>query len=286
MPVQTPSLLLKQTSDAEFRAWGKGISDALTAIGIPKTADTGQVDWTAVTKPAAINTAQGYEIRRFDDALQATAPIFFKLEFGSGSATTNPAIWLTIGTATDGAGTLTGLLVARRQLLVVAAAGALTTRICGDTNRVILAGNSDATGATTSFWFGIERTHDAAGADTDEGLLYFSSFNAVTNIRVGAYLFGTGVIGEETTFGALLPSVGAGANGSAVALYPIFVSKGVYFNPFLNVLIAFASNVSTGVQLSFTYYGATRAFLPVENVAIVSGVRGSVAGTCLLMRDE
>jgi hypothetical protein len=93
-------------------------------------------------------------------------------------------------------------------------------------------------------------------------------------------------VSTETLLPALLPSVGTGSTGSAVALYPIFPTKGVYLNPLANVLIAFQANVTPGTAISFTYYGATKAFIPLTNVATPSGVRGSVAGTCYLVRNE
>lgn len=70
------------SNDATWRERHKFISDLLTAGGIPKTADSGQIDLTTATQPGSNNTAAGYEIRRFADTLQATKPIFFKIEYG------------------------------------------------------------------------------------------------------------------------------------------------------------------------------------------------------------
>jgi hypothetical protein len=286
MSVQTPTVLLAQSTDAAFRAWGKAMSDAFTAVGIPKTSDTGQVDWATVTHPTVANTAMGYEIRQFNDTLQATHPVLIKIEWGSAGGATSPAIWITFGTASDGAGNLTGLVMARKQLTM---AGANTTNstmyVCGDANRLLVMVNIDVgVAANMNFGFGIERTHDSAGADTNEGFLFWTLITAA--ITQAAFLFGTGVVNQEVALGALLPSVGSGASGSSVALYPIFCSKGVYLNPFLNVLVAFLTNISPGVALSFTYYGATRQFMPVGNPPVGITVRGNVGGTCWLLRNE
>jgi hypothetical protein len=99
------------TTDAKFRTWGLAMSTAMQAAGFVKTADTGQINWVTVTKPVATNTQAGYEIYRFDDDLQATAPIFFRVGYGSGGTASgnSPATWITIGTATDGAGTISGI---------------------------------------------------------------------------------------------------------------------------------------------------------------------------------
>ena len=93
-------------TDAAFRTWGSAISSALTTIGLTNTSDTGQINWTTVTRPTA-NTMAGYEIWRFNDTLQSTRPIFIKLEYGTGSNVLYPHMVASIGTGSDGAGTLT-----------------------------------------------------------------------------------------------------------------------------------------------------------------------------------
>lgn len=287
MALSTFSTAPQQDTDAHFRVWGKAISDALTAVGAALSGDTGQIDWATVTFPASGNLSKGYEIRVFADALQATVPLVIKIEYGSGSTAASPGLWITVGIATDGAGTLTGATTTRRQLMAgTSAATAYASRVTGATNRVALWAWVDAGSANYSFSFSIERTHDAAGADTSEGFTLLSGYGSVAQLQLVVFLFGSGVVSTETLLPALMPSVGTGANGAAVALYPIFPTKGVYLNPLANVLVAFQANVSPGTQISFTYYSATRAFMPLNNNATPSGVRGSVAGTCYLVRDE
>jgi len=96
---------------AAFRTWGKQFSDALTAVGLAKTSDTGQIDWTTVTGPT-INTYAGYEIRRLSDSIDSTYPIFLKIEYGAGASTSYCAMRISVGHASDGAGNLTGWLAA------------------------------------------------------------------------------------------------------------------------------------------------------------------------------
>lgn len=107
MTTQSWSTVISQATDAAFRVWGDELRTKLAATGLVRTADTGQIDWTTVTR-AAINTDAGYEIWRFDDVQQATAPIFLRLGYGSGSVTSRPRLRLEVGTGTDGAGTITG----------------------------------------------------------------------------------------------------------------------------------------------------------------------------------
>jgi len=111
----TRTIVFSQTTDAEFRTWVAAIIAQLAAIGLTQTADTGQINTGTVTAPVAANTAQGYTVWRFNDSLQSTTPIYFKLEFGSAAATTTPSMWITIGSGSNGSGTITGLIKSRTQ---------------------------------------------------------------------------------------------------------------------------------------------------------------------------
>lgn len=96
------------TNDADFRVWGSEFSAKLALCGLVQTADTGQINWATVTRPA-VNVMAGYEIWRFNDAMQATAPIFLKFQFGTTTSAAGPGIRMEVGTASDGAGTLSGI---------------------------------------------------------------------------------------------------------------------------------------------------------------------------------
>lgn len=112
MTVATPNTVIDHTTDAGFQAWYGELKTLLfTTLGLTQTADTGQIGAAAV-RPGT-NTAAGYVIGRFNDTAQATSPIFFKLEFGTGSSAANPALWITIGTGSNGTGTLTGTVGTR-----------------------------------------------------------------------------------------------------------------------------------------------------------------------------
>lgn len=112
MSTQFYNTVFDHSSDAAFRAWGLAFSTALQAAGtastcLTVTTDTGQINWTTVTRPGT-NTAGGYEIYKFTDTNAGASPLYIKLEYGTGSGTTIPQIWATIGTGSNGSGTLTG----------------------------------------------------------------------------------------------------------------------------------------------------------------------------------
>lgn len=208
------------SSDANFRSWGLDISDSLTTVGIIKTADSGQINWSTVTRPLAINTAMGYEIRKFNDSLQATYPVFIKIEFGSGGGTANPGLWLTIGTGTDGAGTITGTLLARQQISCgnSSTTAGYTWRCSGDTNRFVIWPFMDMglqLSGGCAFMIAIERTHDSTGADTNEGLMIFmyDVGGSLSGVKSGFLRF-VGNSYSYTRINNCLPPSGNGSNGA------------------------------------------------------------------------
>ena len=100
---------IAHVTDVDFRTWGQELNTNLAAAGLVQAADTGQIDWVTVTKPAN-NTDAGSEIWRFNDSLQGAAPIYFKLFFGTGNSANSPRIRLRVGQGSDGVGGLTGRL--------------------------------------------------------------------------------------------------------------------------------------------------------------------------------
>ena len=94
------------STNAGFRAWGLAVRTAILAAGLTRTSDTGQIDFTSVAAPAT-SAYGGYDIFQFTDAEQATDPIYIKLEYGRGSTGERHALRMAVGTATNGAGTLT-----------------------------------------------------------------------------------------------------------------------------------------------------------------------------------
>lgn len=96
------------TTDALFRAWVSSVRAALEGCGLVRTSDTGQINTASVTTPS-VSTYAGYDIYRFDDAEQSNDPVFFKVEYGHGaSSQARPALRITTGSGSDGAGTITG----------------------------------------------------------------------------------------------------------------------------------------------------------------------------------
>lgn len=105
MPTVTTTVVVANGTDALFRAWGSAVSAALAAVGMVKTADTGQVDWATAVSPA-VNTSV-YEVWRFNDSSQSTSPIFFRVNYGTGSNAAYPQLSYVFGTGSNGSGVIT-----------------------------------------------------------------------------------------------------------------------------------------------------------------------------------
>lgn len=100
-------------TDAEFRAWAGAVYAGMEAVGLVNTTDTGQVDPASVSGISLVNNEVRYyssKMYRFDDALQASAPVFVRVRLGIFRANhqDSPCREYAVGTATDGANGFVG----------------------------------------------------------------------------------------------------------------------------------------------------------------------------------
>lgn len=275
------SIYPDNSTDAAFRVWVAFVSALLDAAGFTKTADTGQINTATVLKPSATNTSQGYEIRAFvGDPLQATAPIFFKIEYGSGSATGNPSLWLTFGTGSDGAGTITNIFGARKQF---ASAGTSTS-----SGNKCFASGSAAEGrlalvlwptGSTNFPLVVvfERTRDSSGADTSTGL-YIIAQTGTTKYAQFFPRNGLNIPAAETLFGCLC----SGAETTGQLSTDVYCFAIRHFNkqelPAMKFVVAyFDSNFTAESPVSLTHYGASMTFMPIGNSQLGSIAQGNTS---------
>lgn len=271
MATHTFYSIIAADNDANFRIWGKAISDGLQAVGgIAKLSagdSSGQIDWTSVTKPAA-NTAAGYEMYAFADTLQATVPVFIKIEYGSGASGNVVSIWITVGFAHDGAGALSGFTTTRYQYTTsynFAVTVYATSHISAATNRLafLLRVNPTTSQTNQPYSLSVERTHAANGSDTNYGVIVLIGNGASTwyNYLVS---FASGVISTESLdkLSVLAPSTGHGSAGGATAIYPCWATGGPYYCPHGGFVFAFPGNITSGVPFSVTLLGASKTFMP------------------------
>lgn len=206
------------STDALFRAWCTFVRDGLLG-GWTQTADTGQMNFATITRPLAADTVQGYALFAMADALQGAAPIVVKLEFGSGTAANEPDIRLTIGSGSNGSGTITGVLTSRR--------------INNSSNSAVLTSVFSHSSVSASHFavslfvhanaayllsFSLERARDSTGAETATSVILIDggTQGPVTYITVIAL---SGTTNTNTSFVSIVvPTVvNAGAHSEYVA---------------------------------------------------------------------
>lgn len=280
------TVIPSNSSDALFRTWGSAISAKLLSAGWVKTSDTGQINWVTVTAPAGVSTAQGYEIWRMADTLQSVAPIFLKIEFGSFTvALGNPAIWITIGTGSNGSGTLTGPVLARRTVGCNLTATLVNWYWSGDTHRFCFAISGAA--GNTSLVFSIERILDNTGALTSEGATLIVRTGGAWEQIVWSVLTGPYTAAWETSLGALPPTVAPwGVYGTEVSMYPIYHHKGVYLPYGMNGFAYFDATLTAGSPVTFTVYGAVHTFMPLGTTGFAAAFRTNLGTSAYMMRYE
>jgi hypothetical protein len=174
MTTLTTATVLDHSSDAGFRAWGAEVAASLTSIGLTQTSDTGQINFTTVTRAAA-NAFAGYQIWAFNDTLQTTSPVYIKIQYGTGAGTNYPVMTVQTGTGSNGSGTLTGATTVASQIgLNQAPASTSTTytsRYCYN---------------TTAGFLGVAWKYNAGGiSDQTQGGFFISRSNSNTGVATG-----------------------------------------------------------------------------------------------------
>jgi hypothetical protein len=234
--------------DANFRAWAKFIADALLAFGWTRAADTGQIDWATVARPTAANTPQGFEVWRSGDAL---TQMFLKVEYGSGSNALHPGLWLTLGTGSNGSGTITGNVSTRQQLTAGGnTTGNVSLRFSGDASRFSALMASDFNNAQNSIAFCVERSYNIVSSptpalsDTDD----YTVLGWVTSATKQAQVIpkvGTGSVPAARNFGMLVGDDGITVRGVSPAYCSLYPFWGRPCNP-LRGLAAYMNVEMTG----------------------------------------
>lgn len=263
-------LLFDNSTDANFRSWGSAISAAIASMGWVSNGDSGQVNWTTVTSPAAGSFV--YECWKPSDA---GTTFVLKVEYGSSSGATKGArIRMTVATASDGAGNLTGLISNTMEPGPSNAVGTgVVTYDCyfsGDVDRISMLlwrGFS-----TMSIIFSIERTHNADGTNSNDGvtLVAVAAVGSSPQSTVGqqTVVFGVavGINSGTGSGGGTYLAFYNGINGSSafnnnIPISPIFPEYGKYGNPLTTIGFVHTQDVAEACFFTTTLYGATRTYI-------------------------
>lgn len=261
MAFRTASLAGNNSTDALFRLWINEIHNALVAFGWVQTADTGQVNYATVTRPAAINTYQGYAVYRMADSLQATCAVFIRLDYGTGGTTDAPAIKVKVAIGgTDGAGTLTGLMTTQQTLNPTSTWAAANMRTAGSTSSFRLSWGVVESQAN-SFTFAIERDNDTSGNETALGVNFLAN-NSGTTSTVSQFLETAGGISAvEVKWYAMISIQASQSGGGTVGVAPVRIPLGPFRNPMKTVLIFAKADFTTNTTNPVTIYGVSHTYL-------------------------
>ena len=204
MTTQTYSSVVDHTGDAGFRAWGSQLSTNLATAGLVQTADTGQVNWLTVTRPGT-NTAGGYEIWRLSNSSR-----YFKIEYGTAAAATSPQMWITVGSGSNGSGTLTGQLSTRNTFCVGSAPSSIVTNyptyICvvADALAVLWKANGFSSSAGPGAFLIVGNSTDADGVTDSDGFSVMRQ-NGTAYAMQCVRTVATAATYTESTFFSLVP---------------------------------------------------------------------------------
>lgn len=250
-------------SAAVFRTWGSGVDGTFTTLGWVQTSDTGQINWTTVAAPSGSNTAMGYSIFRMNDTLQATKPVFIKVEYGTSGSVSWPSMWLTIGTGSDGSGTITGISWTRTQIAGWnnSASIAFPSYFSGDSGRYCCA---LFTGEGSNYYqigFSIERTRDSSGTINNTGLLVCTlpHYNSGASPK-SQYIPFTGTAPSAYSAINCITTntvIGITASGNNVNLYPIKTWTPGESDPLTNLFVYYYPDLSKYQNYSVPIYGGT-----------------------------
>ena len=257
------------STDAAFQTDCLAIHNAILAVGLVQTADAGQISFPSLTRSVA-NNSSGYIIYAFADALQATYPVYIKIEYGAGTVNyTQLGLWVTVGFATNGAGVITGNSQTSRIALPSATTNVLTPGgVSGSTSRLtasIMLFNGSP--AFISMWFSVERLQSTAGADTSQGIVlaYAQHGSASTPISGSQVVYYSGYQPPPTTaLGSLMPNQPAGTTwvvGANTGTGPI-LPLGFGAHPCIQGgLLYFQGDISAQSIPSISVYGTPHNYL-------------------------
>lgn len=285
MPTASASFVYNIATDADFRSWVAGVSALLqTASGLVKTTDTGQIDATTVTVGASIVTSRGYEIYRFNDSLQATKPVYIKIEYGTGSVLARPGMWVTVGTGSNGAGTITGQIGTRQSLIANAAPTsgvAYLHYVSVSTDRLVLATGIDTVTGTLPIMIAVERTRDSTGTATGDGIttIFGCGVTATTNNFFFQLIPFLGAIATAVTAAPVVApghgSIAASGTDVALAVPQIFLGKPFYM---LGLVLGRAADLGSGTFTAIVL-GSTHTYLAFGASLSALSMHGTNAAT-------
>jgi hypothetical protein len=264
-----------------FKSWAQAISTAFSTFGWLQSSDTGQVNWGTISAVPS-SAAFVYEIWQPNDGL---TNFYAKVEYGNFYGTNSPCIRVTLGTGTNGAGTLTGFVTSAFPVANVA----LTPPSTSTTYECDFTGGAGRMGVmmwrvggnNSTQVFAIERSVDSSGAYTSGSITLYvcgpPAFNDATNPSAAqqTILLGVGVgptVNRTTARSGMNVAtrilnwwgLSSSAFNGFIPFDTLSPAIGYFDQPLTQIGFAFATDMAEGVPFTTTLYGATRTYIPTK----------------------
>ncbi len=262
---------------ANYVSTGRAMSDAIKLTGLTQTADTGQVVWANVTALPAANTVRDFEVYRFADALQATKPIFIRIDYLNNSMVD---LAVSVGTGTDGAGNLTGVIAPRVRVGTAQAASTFAHTgwaSTGDGSQFSFGCGMNPAATTPSLytqWFAIDRSRDAAGAPTGAGYAVwygtgFRFWKSVMRITDGVT---TAQPAEDFNLLQTVPNLAAASAfvGDTSYAFPVYSATPEMNGGGNGLLVAYIGDFPRGSEVTIPYQGTAKTWVSLSGMVEVT----------------
>ena len=281
-----------------FNITGTILTATATTFTLTNSTNTTEAETTAFGDVTAISALPGasttvFEIWKSADTLTSTLPIIMKWEYGETAATVSAASFITVGTATDGAGTInsagtSGRLQSGGTVATTNDTNAYACDFSGANNRFQCAmfhTDGSANGPRTAFMFSVERAHDSSGNDlgtyftiatmvASSGTSTASGFPKQVSIPTAG-----AATASESFWGVVVPNAAStGSFGASTLVSPVFPMVGAVGNPLLGVMVGRVGDFGDNVLVPITLYGTSHTYLTMGPTAPV--YRG-VAPQCI-----
>lgn len=285
-----------------FRVYAQFVHDAFVNGGWTVTGDTGQTVPSSQTYPGAGNTSAGYEVFAMADSLQATYPIYCRVDYYRANNAGAFGLKFTIGKSTNGAGTITNVLytttspgtsstpsVANGVSFYSSGTNRVAINLCGQVSTAL------GTPISATCTYGIERSCDNSGVPTGDGVyVVWCQPNSTFNFQYTRYSDAV-ALDESSSSGsgsivAPIKSTTTTNAASQLAVYPLLMmGQGEIKPPSRNFIGSYGLTYNTEytVHLMGNTYNFKR--LPLESSFMYKWCHGgntSQTSINLLMRYD
>ena len=285
------------TTDAILRTQLLSWHNAMLACGLVQAGDTGQINFSTVTRPVAGGQPIGNLVYRFNDALQSTAPVFLLVKVYTFVDASSWGFIFNAAPATDGAcgPSASGPPAYCYGMGDASGAENTTIRISGDGSRICLIAQPIEYYQHLGFVYCLERSKDNNGVDTNEGLQQFHQQRDdgggvyKETPRAAFIQFTPFTASNNAMNGCQMP---LGSTGSLpqnkVAVYPFRAFLGGEKAPPLGILGYFKADLYNRTPVGIACYdGQLHTYIPLGGNYDHSASDGTTPGAnAILMRWE